>query len=160
MSISASENLLCCNTLRDWGVVRSELPHLFRCNKKLNVQQRNLILYFAMQNAIPFHVCTVFYRKNFLILHGQQELQALLEFMFLNVPVNRQLWPFPLHLPGKTDLVTISDFSYEEQCRILSTKIPHCDFNIDSAEDMNMLHSYYTSFASSSSCSPILKSSG
>lgn len=160
MSIFVSKNLLCCNTLRDWSIIRSELPHLFCCDNKLNPHQRNMILYFAMQNAIPFQVCTVLYHKEFLILHGQQELQALLEFMFLNAPINRQLWSFPFQLPGKGNLITISDFSHEERHRILSTKIPHCDFSVDSATDLNMLSTFYMSFVSSTICSPILNSSG
>lgn len=155
MSIFASMNLLCCNTLRDWAVIRSELPQLFRNNEILSPQYRNMLLYFAMQNAAPFHVCTVQYREEFLLLHGGSELQTLLEFLFFNAPVERRQWQFPIRLPGEKDLATISDFSLEEKFRILSTKIPHCDFSIDSAKDLELLHKYYTSCVSPSICSPI-----
>lgn len=155
MSIIANMNLLCCNTLQDWAVVRSELPQLFRNSKNLAPQYRSMLIYFAMQNVAPFHVCTVLYREKILLLHGESELHTLLEFLFFNAPVERQQWQFPIRLPGKKSLATITDFSLEEKRRILSTRIPHCDFSIDSLKDLELLRKYYTSCVSPSICSPI-----
>lgn len=155
MSIIANINLLCCNTLQDWAVVRSELPQLFRDNENLTPQYRSMLIYFAMQNVAPFHVCTVLYREKFLLLHGGAELRTLLEFLFFNAPVERQQWQFPIRLPGENDPATISDFSQEGKRRILSTRIPHCDFSIDSPKDLELLRKYYTSCVSPSICSPI-----
>jgi len=152
MAIIANRNLLGCDTLRDWAVVRSELPYILEDEPGVDPRRRDALIYFALQGAAPFHICAVLCQERILLLHGAAELRTLTDFMFCGAPVERERWRFPLPLPGDKPCLTASDFSPGERERVLTVRIPHCDFTVDSQEDLEALRAYYTSFTSSEIC--------
>lgn len=144
MAIIANRNLLGCSTLRDWSVVRSERPDILGDGAGVPDQYRNMLLYFAMQGAAPFHVCITLYRRQILLIHGAAELRTLLDFLFgPAAPVERKQWHCPQPLPGDKPRFTVADLSYWERERILSTPIAHSDFTVESQEDLEFLRAYY-----------------
>ncbi len=153
MAIIPNRDLLGCNTLRDWAAVSSEMPQLLEGEGAgLPPQRRNMLLYFALQGAAPLHTCIVRYQRQFLLLYGAAELRALLDFLFLGTPVEREAWRFPLPLPGDKPRLTAADLPRSERERILSVRTPHCDFTVDTREDMELLRTYYMPMTSSAIC--------
>lgn len=156
MAIIVNRNLLGCSTLRDWAAVNSELPHIMRNAPEVAPERRNMLLYFAMQGAAPFHTCTVLYRQQVLLLYGAAELRVLLDFLFRGVSIERELWRFPLPLPGDKPQLTAAELSSRERERIFSTRVPHCDFTVDTQVELDTLRAYYTSPVSAAICCPML----
>lgn len=116
-----------------------------------------MLLYFAMQGAAPFHVCITLYRKQILLIHGAAELRTLLDFLFCTTaPVEREQWHFPQPLPGDEPHFTAANLSCGERERMLSTPVAHSDFTVESQEELELLRSYYTPFASSTIRLPML----
>lgn len=155
MAIYSCGNLLGCRTLLDWTQVRSELPGLFSGKRDVSARRKNLIIYFALQKAAPFHVCIAAHNGQYMLLHGEEELQILLDFILFGALLERSRWTDPLPFPGKEDRLAFSDISLSGQERLLSTKIPHCDFSVGTRKELESLQICYRDAASASICLPI-----
>ncbi len=156
MAIYPHNNLLGCRTIQDWTIVTEELPQLFDGKSSLNTQRREAIIYFALQKTALFHVCVVSYRGHYQLLHGTQELQVLLNFILCGTPLMRDTWTLPLPFPGKGAQCTFASLSMQMRERLLTTRIPHYDFSISTAQEMECLCMYYSTGTSDSICLPML----
>lgn len=155
MAIYSCNNLLGCQTLLDWAQVKSELPQLFSGKEIANIQHKNLILYFAMQKIAPFHVCIVTYKEQYMLIHGEEELRILLDFVLCGTSLEKCQWTILQPFPGRERL-TFSDLPLSCKERMLATKIPHCDFSVSTGWELELLQSYYSAAALSSIAFPIL----
>lgn len=148
MSIRRCDDLLCCNTMRDWAFLKEEHPELFDAGEITDSRHRNLTLFFFLQGAAPIHVCTVLYRGSYLLLNGRKEIVTVLDFIYDHVPILRNEWKFPGGLPGNSEEVSIADFPKDTKGRILNIIVPQCSLKIDSEAELNLLRQYYMPFAS------------
>lgn len=156
MAIYPHNNLLGCRTIQDWTIVKEELPQLFDGKSGLNAQRREMIIYFALQKTALFHVCVVSYRGHYQLLHGTQELQVLLDFILCGTPLIRDTWTLPLPFPGEGAQCTFASLSMQMRERLLATRIPHYDFSIGTAQEMECLCMHYSTGISDSICLPML----
>ncbi len=156
MAIYPCNNLLGCQTLLDWTQVKKELPHLFHDAKPINIQSKNLILYFALQKVAPFHVCIVAYKDQYMLLHGKVELQILLDFILCDTSLERSQWISPHPFPSKKKNLSFWNLPLSHKERILATRIPHCDFCVTAEDELELLQSYYSADASLSMREPML----
>lgn len=156
MAIYSCDNLLGCKTLLDWAQVKSELPQLFSGKREVSDRRKNLVVYFALQDAAPFHVCVAAHNGQYMLLHGGEELQILLDFILCGAPLERSRWTGPLPFPGTENRLTFADIPLGCQERLLATRIPHCDFSVGTEKELESLRIYYRDAASASISSPIL----
>lgn len=140
MAIYPHNNLLGCTTIQDWTIVKEELPQLFDGKSCLSTQRREAIIYFALQKTALFHVCVVSYSGRYQLLHGAQELQVLLNFILCGTPLIRDTWTLPLPFPVEGDQCTFASLSMQMRERLLATRIPHYDFSISTAQEMECLY--------------------
>lgn len=158
MAIYPHKNLLGCRTVQDWTVVKEELPQLFDDRRRLNAKRRDAVIYFALQKTALFHVCIASYKGQYRLLHGTQELLALLDFILYGAPLTRNTWTLPLPFPGDGEQCTFSSLSMQMREQLLATRIPHCDVSVGTIGELECLSSYYSDGIgiSDSICLPML----
>lgn len=156
MAIYPHRNLLGCKTIQDWTIVKEEMPQLFDSRNGINARHRETVIYFALQKTALFHVCIASYKGQYWLLHGTQELQALLDFILHGVPLIRNTWTLPLPFPVEGTQCAFSNLSMQMRERLLATRIPHCDISVSTAQEMECLCTHYSDGTSNSICLPML----